>query len=101
MDKNANPSFTHMRTDHLVDINEYLSNNIQTQGELNHNGVVSPKLQNNTVFSLYKKVKDVKLYYFKVLKVIGRGSFRKVCLVEYLPIHEIYAMKSLKKYLLI
>ena len=100
-DKKANPSFTRMKTDNLCNIDDYLSNNFTTQGELNHNGVIGPKEQNNTVFSSHKKVKEVKLDDFKVLKVIGRGSFGKVCLVEYLPTHETYAMKSLKKDLLI
>ena len=100
-DKKANPSFTRMTKDHLCPVDEFLSKNIKAQGELNHHGVVGPQIQNNTVFSTHKSVKEVKLDDFKVLKVIGRGSFGKVSLVEYIPTHEIYAMKSLKKDILI
>ena len=90
-----------MRTDKLVEIDDYLLQRVQTIGEVNNNGVVMPKTDSNTVFSNHKNVKNVKLEDFKVLKVIGRGSFGKVNLVEYLPTHETYAMKSLKKDLLI
>ena len=90
-----------MRTDKLVEIDDYLMQRVQTIGEVNKNGVVMPKTDSNTVFSKHKNVKSVKLEDFKVLKVIGRGSFGKVNLVEYLPTHETYAMKSLKKDLLI
>ena len=90
-----------MRNDHLCSIDDFLAQRAQTIGEVNREGVVMPQTPSNTVFSTHKKVKDVKLEDFKVLKVIGRGSFGKVCLVEYLPTHETYAMKSLKKDLLI
>ena len=100
-DKKANPSFTKMSNEHLIELEDFLNQKRSTIGELSHNGVVMPKIDSNTVFSSHKKVKDVKLEDFKVLKVIGRGSFGKVNLVEYLPTHEIYAMKSLKKDLLI
>ena len=100
-DKKANPSFTKMSNEHLADIEDFLAQKVNTIGEVSKNGVVMPKIDSNTVFSSHKKVKDVKLEDFKVLKVIGRGSFGKVNLVEYLPTHETYAMKSLKKDLLI
>ena len=90
-----------MRTDHLMEIEDYLTQRNQTVGEVNKNGVMMPKSDSNTVFSSHKNIKEVKLEDFKVLKVIGRGSFGKVNLVEYLPTHETYAMKSLKKDLLI
>ena len=100
-DKKSNPSFTRMKTDHLSSIEDFLTQRIKPKGEVNHNGVVGPQFDSNTVYSTHKSVKNVKLEDFKVLKVIGRGSFGKVCLVEYLPTHETYAMKSLKKDILI
>ena len=100
-DKKSNPSFTRMKTDQSQSIEDFLAERVKTIGEVNRNGVVGPQIDSNTVFSSHKNVKEVKLEDFKVLKVIGRGSFGKVCLVEYLPTHETYAMKSLKKDLLI
>ena len=92
-DKKSNPSFTRMKTDQSQSIEDFLAERVKTIGEVNRNGVVGPQIDSNTVFSSHKNVKEVKLEDFKVLKVIGRGSFGKVCLVEYLPTHETYAMK--------
>ena len=100
-DKKSNPTFTRMKTDHLSSLEDFLKQRIKPKGEINHNGVVGPQFDSNTVYSTHKTVKNVKLEDFKILKVIGRGSFGKVCLVEYLPTHETYAMKSLKKDILI
>ena len=100
-EKKSNPTTTRMDKDHYSSIEDFLLQKNKTVGEINRNGVVGPNIPTSTVYSSHKKVKDVKLDDFKVLKVIGRGSFGKVCLVEYLPTHETYAMKSLKKDVLI
>ncbi len=100
-DKKSNPNFTRMKTEHLSSLEDFLKQRIKQKGEINHNGVVGPQFDSNTVYQTHKTVKNVILEDFKILKVIDRGSFGKVCLVEYLPIHETYAMKSLKKDILI
>ena len=99
-EKKAHPDFTRMKEGKPGDLEKFLNGSV-IQGEVNQHGVVAPKIHSNTVLSRHQKVKEVKLDDFKVLKVIGRGSFGKVCLVQYLPTNEIYAMKSLKKDILI
>ena len=100
-DKKVNSMFTRMKTEHFCTIDEFLSQSFSTAGEVNKNGVVGPQIDSDTVFSSHNNVKEVKLEDFRVLRVIGRNSYGKVSLVEYLPTHEHYAMKSLEKDLLI
>ena len=50
-----------------------------------------------TIFSKHKMAQKVNLNDFKIIKVIGRGAFGKVCLVQYKLTKEYFAMKSMKK----
>ena len=100
-DKKVNSMFTRMKTEHFCTIDDFLSQSFSTTGEVNKNGVVGPQIDSDTVFSSHNNVKEVKLEDFKVIKVVGRNSYGKISLVEYLPTHEYYSMKSLEKDLLI
>ena len=111
-EKKKDPHFTRMPVTGVVDINSYIyppnsnaPNNNQSSANTPHSDNIqeqpSRKGRSQTIFSRKKEIKEVHLEDFNVLKVLGRGSFGKVCLVEYTATKEIYAMKSLKKDILI
>ena len=58
-----------------------------------------PKNNNNIVF-LIIKMSRMKTGRFQIIKVIGSWNFGKENIVKYLPTHETYALKNLKKNLL-
>ena len=55
------------------------------------------KKETGTIFSKHKDIKKVTLNDFKILKVLGRGTFGKVCLVQYKLTKKYYAMKIMRK----
>ena len=102
-EKKFDTNFTRMEKNNLIKVDFYLNkNNLKNNIISKQNKEEIQKRKGTlTMFSSHKTINEVKLEDFKILKVIGRGSFGKVCLVEYLPTNEIFAMKSLKKDILI
>jgi len=86
-----------MLTDNLSSVFVYLYEKKESSSE----NVKSKLKRSSTLLSNNSLYKEVKLEDFQMIKVIGRGSYGKVCLVEFKPNGELYAMKSLKKDILI
>ena len=102
-EKKFDTNFTRMEKNNLIKIDFYLNKNNLKENIISKQNKeeIQKRKGTLTMFSSHKTINEVKLEDFKILKVIGRGSFGKVCLVEYLPTNEIFAMKSLKKDILI
>ena len=67
-----------MSNEHLPEIEDVLTQRVNKIGEVSKNVVVLPKIDSNTPIFFPEKSEDAKTEDFKVLKVIGRGSFGKV-----------------------
>lgn len=91
-EKKKDLSFTRMPSTGLTPIKSYYAPQISKEEE---------KLRNGTIYCKRKDINEVKLSDFRAIKVLGRGSFGKVTLVEYIKTGELFAMKCLKKDLLI
>ncbi len=97
-EKKKDNSVSKMDTKFLIDTADFINQNLKeiTGGESTQDKKEEKK-RRNTLFSKHKTIKTVELDDFQIIKVLGRGSFGKVCLVQYKPTKEYYAMKSLKK----
>ena len=97
-EKKKDNSYSKMDTKFLIDTADFINQNLKeaTGGETQLDPK-EEKRRKNTIFSKHKTIKTVELDDFQIMKVLGRGSFGKVCLVQYKPTKEFYAMKSLKK----
>lgn len=85
-EKKKDLNFSRMPLSFLSNVREYYDN--FSSSKVSRNG---------TIFSGKKNIPEVKLQDFKPIKVLGRGSFGKVTLVEFTKTGELFAMKSLKK----
>lgn len=82
-DKKKDLNFSRMPTNNLTNVKDYYTPRVSND--------------NSLLFNKRKDIQNVQIEDFKILKVLGRGSFGKVTLVEYLKTGEVFAMKSLKK----
>jgi serum/glucocorticoid-regulated kinase 2 len=98
-EKKKDPSYTRMSAMNIIPVCTYLYGTKAENPNLNKKSATI--VRNGTLYSKRKDITEVKLEDFRVLKVLGRGSFGKVCMVEFTPTKEIYAMKTLKKDVLI
>jgi len=95
-EKKKDQTFSRMCTDSITSVFAYLYGSRDSSGQTK-----LQKGRSSTILSNDKNYKEICLEDFKVIKVIGRGSYGKVCLVEFKHTKELYAMKSLKKDILI
>ena len=77
-----------IQKDNTIDLVNNMSSNIKDEKEKKETGII---------FSKHKDIKKVTLNDFKILKVLGRGTFGKVCLVQYKLTKKYYAMKIMRK----
>lgn len=97
-EKKKDEGFSRMDENFLIDPKEFLSKYYTTQNDGNNNNSEGGKRKRTgTIFSKHHSIKTVTLDDFQIIKVIGRGSYGKVCLVQYKKTGEYFAMKSLKK----
>ena len=97
-DKKKNTSVTKMDEKFLIDTKEFLEKNSNiNENEIEKNKIEEKKRKVGTIFSTHETIKNVGVEDFKLIKVIGRGSYGKVSLVQYKQTNDLYAMKSLKK----
>jgi serum/glucocorticoid-regulated kinase 2 len=98
-EKKKDLNFSRMPETNIISLSQFLYGMKQDNQNLLKKS--STIVRSDTLYSKRKEIQTIKIEDFKIMKVLGRGSFGKVCLVEYLPTKEIYAMKSLKKDVLI
>ena len=100
-EKKKNTANTKMDQKFLIDTKKFIEEHEKTNEKELETEKKEKKRKIGTIFSRHKTLKNVGVEDFKVIKVIGRGSYGKVCLVQCKQTNELFAMKSLKKNVLI
>ena len=100
-DKKKSTLYTKMDQKFLIDTKSFIDKYNKISDKELESDKIEKKRKVGTIFSTHKTVKNVGVDDFKIVKVIGRGSYGKVCLVEFKQTKELFAMKSLKKNVLL
>ena len=100
-EEKQNKSNTKMDEKFLIDTKKFIEKNEKINEKELENDKIEKKRKVGTIFSNHKTIKNVGVDDFKLIKVIGRGSYGKVVLVQFKQTNDLYAMKSLKKNVLL
>jgi serum/glucocorticoid-regulated kinase 2 len=96
-DKKQSKSTTKMDTKLLIDTKKFIQDHSKVNSKQLEKEKIAKKRRVGTIFSAHQNIKNVGVNDFKIINVIGRGSYGKVCLVQFKKTNKLYAMKSLKK----
>lgn len=105
-EKKKDGGCTKMDENYLINTKSFIKENIRndkklrkiSQENLSDSDEENPKKEKTSIiFSKLEGVMEICLEDFQILKILGRGAFGKVYLVQFKPTKEYYAMKSIKK----
>ena len=96
-DKKQSKSTTKMDAKLLIDTKKFIQDHSKVNSKQLEKEKIAKKRRVGTIFSAHQNIKNVGVNDFKIINVIGRGSYGKVCLVQFKKTNKLYAMKSLKK----
>ena len=111
-EKKKDKNFSKMDESKTINIKKFLeesaildkkmrTSSISVAEEEKIDDIVPVEIKSKIIFSKIDNISSVTLEDFKIIKIIGRGTFGKVYLVQYKNTKEYYAMKSIKKEFLV
>lgn len=109
-EKKKDNSFTRMDINYSINTNSFIKENIRkeknlrlfSKENLSDSDEDNPeKDKAQILFCKLDGIVEIKLEDFEIIRILGRGAFGKVYLVQYKPTKEYYAMKCLKKKFLV
>ena len=96
MDESKKISTKKFLEDNANEIKKMLSSSITNMEEEKIKDIAPVKVNSTIIFNKISYIKDLILEDFKILKILGRGTFGKVYLVQYKQEKDFYAMKSIE-----
>ena len=105
-EKKKDGNYTKIDESYLINTKSFIKENLRTEKKLrliskenlsDSDEEVAKKDKTFIIFSKIEGITNIILEDFQILKIIGRGAYGKVYLVQYKPTNAYYAMKSINK----